>query len=137
MLSIPEQGQLVRLRNRFWSVEDVIPHRIEPTLPPPHHVTLECLDDDRLGETLDVIRERELAPAVRQEIGLPAPERWDAADRFQAFLHAVTWSTSSVVEGPAIQSPFRAAIELDDYQLEPVARAILMPRVNLLVSDDG
>ena len=50
-----------------------------------------------------------------------------------AFLHAITWSTSSVIEGPAIQSPFRAAIELGDYKLEPVARALIMPRVNLLI----
>ena len=66
-------------------VENVVPHQTEPNLPLTHHVTLECLDDDRLGETLDVIWEREL----HAEIRLPAPERWDAADPFQAFLRAI------------------------------------------------
>lgn len=135
-LSIPEQGQLAQVRNRFWLVDDVLAHQADRALPPIHRVTLECLDDDRLGETLNVIWERELHTHVDAEIGLPAPDRWDSAERFRAFLHAIQWSTSSVIDGPAIQSPFRAAIELDDYQLEPVARALIMPRVNLLIADD-
>jgi superfamily II DNA or RNA helicase len=36
----------------------------------------------------------------------------------------------------AIQAPFRSGIDLEDYQLDPVARAIHMPRVNLLIADD-
>lgn len=67
---------------------------------------------------------------------LPAPENWDPADRFEAFCDAVRWSTSSVVEGPELQAPFRGAIEIDDYQLVPVARALIMPRVSLLIADD-
>jgi len=35
-----------------------------------------------------------------------------------------------------IQSPFRSGIDIEDYQLDPVVRAIQMPRVNLLVADD-
>ena len=33
-------------------------------------------------------------------------------------------------------SPFRSGVEVDDYQLDPVVRALSMPRVNLLVADD-
>ena len=36
----------------------------------------------------------------------------------------------------SIQSPFRAGIEIEDYQLDPVVRAIQMPRVYLLIADD-
>lgn len=36
----------------------------------------------------------------------------------------------------ALQAPFRSGIEIEDYQLDPVVRAIQMPRVNLLVADD-
>jgi len=35
-----------------------------------------------------------------------------------------------------LHSPFRSGIEIDEYQLDPVVRALSMPRVNLLVADD-
>ncbi len=35
-----------------------------------------------------------------------------------------------------MQSLFRSGIEIDDYQLDPVVRALTMPRVNLLIADD-
>ena len=35
-----------------------------------------------------------------------------------------------------IQAPFRSGIDIEDYQLDPVVRAIQMPRVNLLIADD-
>lgn len=133
---IPEQGQLVQLRHRFWLVEAVSPYQSDPRQTAVHRVTLECVDDDRLGDRLDIIWEREIGAQIHAEIGLPSPTRWDSAGRFTAFLHAINWSTASVLEGDAIQSPFHAAIEFDDYQLEPVARALIMPRVNLLIADD-
>ncbi|MFN9135103.1 MAG: SNF2-related protein, partial [Planctomyces sp.] len=34
------------------------------------------------------------------------------------------------------QSPFRAGIRLDAYQLEPLRKALLLPRVNLFIADD-
>src|SRR4029077_6987605 len=36
----------------------------------------------------------------------------------------------------ALQAPFRSGVEVDDYQLDPVVRALSMPRVNLLIADD-
>lgn len=35
-----------------------------------------------------------------------------------------------------MQAPFRAGIQIKDYQLEPVAKALRMPRVALPVADD-
>jgi SNF2 family DNA or RNA helicase len=34
------------------------------------------------------------------------------------------------------QSPFRADIRIDAYQLEPLRKALLLPRVNLFIADD-
>ena len=34
------------------------------------------------------------------------------------------------------QAPFRAGIRLDPYQLLPLAKALRLPRVNLLIADD-
>ena len=36
----------------------------------------------------------------------------------------------------ALLAPFRSGIELEDYQLDPLVRAVQMPRVNLLIADD-
>jgi ERCC4-related helicase len=134
--AIPEQGQLVRVRQRFWMVQDVVSDQPLANQAVTHRVLLECLDDDALGETLDVIWEREVAPQPYQSQGLPEPIAWDTDQRFDAFLAAVQWSNSSLLETDTIQAPFRAAITIEEYQLEPVVRALTMPRANLLIADD-
>jgi SNF2 family DNA or RNA helicase len=53
-----------------------------------------------------------------------------------AFLNAVRWGAVSQADDKMLQSPFRSGIEIDDYQLDPVVRALSMPRVNLLIADD-
>jgi hypothetical protein len=35
-----------------------------------------------------------------------------------------------------LQAPFRFGVAIEDCQLEPVARALRAPRVNLLIADD-
>jgi len=133
---IPEQGQLVRVRNRLFLVEDVIPaeddrgNRV-------HRVDLECLDDDRMGEPLSVIWEREVNTEVVLAGALPVPEGgWDHPKVFDAFITAIRWSASSVLREHGLLAPFHGAIEIEPYQLEPVARAARAPRVNLLIADD-
>ena len=135
-VAVPEQGQLVRVRHRHFLVQDVWPGSVEPSKPPVHRVRLEALDDDQVGETLDVIWEHELNTAVHDMLGLPRPDTWDPKDRFDAFLLAARWSLASVLQGLPLQAPFRGAIAIEDYQLEPVVRALRMPRVNLLIADD-
>lgn len=134
--TIPEQGQLVRVRQRFWIVQDVVADQRVPNRPVMHRILLECLDDDALGLTLDVIWEREISPQLYQNTGLPEPVAWDQGRRFDAFLTAVQWSNSSLLETDIIYAPFRAAISIEEYQLEPVVRALTMPRANLLIADD-
>ena len=34
------------------------------------------------------------------------------------------------------QAPFRAGIKIDAYQIEPLRKALLLPRVNLFIADD-
>ena len=46
------------------------------------------------------------------------------------------WGAVSQADDRALQAPFRSGIEIDDYQLDPVVRALSMPRVNLLIADD-
>src|SRR5207244_4477923 len=60
----------------------------------------------------------------------------DPPQVLDAFLDAVRWGAVSQADDKALQSPFRSGIEIDDYQLDPVVRALAMPRVNLLIADD-
>jgi len=48
----------------------------------------------------------------------------------------VRWSAVTSAEIKTLQAPFRSGVAIEDYQLEPVARAVEAPRVNLLLADD-
>jgi SNF2 family DNA or RNA helicase len=69
---------------------------------------------------------------------LPEPTGFDPPQVLDAFLDAVRWGAVSQADDKALQSPFRSGIEIEDdeYQLDPVVRALAMPRVNLLIADD-
>ena len=73
---------------------------------------------------------------INEKVALPDPTGFDPPDQLNAFLDAVRWGASSSADVRNIQSPFRSGIDIEDYQLDPVVRAIQMPRVNLLVADD-
>ena len=78
------------------------------------------------------------SPGPRSSRRSPSPSRPAsiAPDRLDAFLDAVRWGAASTADVQNIQSPFRCGIDIEDYQLDPVVRAIQMPRVNLLIADD-
>lgn len=141
--AIPEQGQLVTVRQRHYVVNEVA----KSTLPErplkaagnddQHLITLSSVEDDGLGEELQVIWEIEPGAKALEKVALPASEQFDDPVRLDAFLDAVRWGASSSADMRSVQSPFRAGIDLDaDYQLDPVVRAVQMPRANLLIADD-
>src|SRR6202521_2923477 len=138
----PEQGQMVSVRSRNWMVTDVStstlpPDRLQTGLESPQHLlTLSSVEDDGLGEELQVIWELEPGARVVEKVALPEPTGFDPPDRLDAFLDAVRWGASSSADVRNIQAPFRSGIDIEDYQLDPVVRAIQMPRVNLLIADD-
>lgn len=140
----PEQGQLVLVRQRHFVVTDVA----KSTLPEKpldagsggnghqHLISLSSVEDDGLGEELQVVWEIEPGAATIDRVALPEPSGFDAPERLDAFLDAVRWGASSSADVRTVQSPFRAGIDIEDYQLDPVVRAVQMPRVNLLIADD-
>ena len=141
-ITIPEQGQLVDVRQSRFVVTDVHQTHLPalPTLPNPqsiqHLITLSSVEDDALGEELQVIWELEPGAQVYEKAELPEPVGFDLPERLDAFLDAVRWGAASVADVRNVQSPFRSGIDIEDYQLDPVVRAVQMPRVNLLIADD-
>ena len=106
--------------------------------PVQHLVSLVSVEDDATGEELDVVWEIEPGTRVVERAELPAiaPDRLDDPAQLDAFLDAVRWGAVTSADQRALQAPFRSGITIEDYQLEPLVRALRMPRTTLLVADD-
>lgn len=134
---IPESGQLVEVRRRQWVVNEIQAAALpSQTNGQQHLATLSSLDEDALGESLQVIWQLEPGARVLEKAGLPRITGWDSADRLEAFLDAVRWGAVTNADRAFLQAPFRSGITIEDYQLDPLVRAIDMARVNLLIADD-
>jgi hypothetical protein len=130
-----EVGDLVRLRGREWTIESTPQNASSDG---PLAFDLACIDDDAQGEQLRVVLEAELdlrrvEDDLWQQIGRSGS---DDPDVFGAHLRAVTWRSATAADRNLFQAPFRAGIRLDPYQLLPLAKALRLPRVNLLIADD-
>ncbi len=140
--ALPDPGQLVDVRQRRFVVTEILKSGLRPDPLSPrangqqHLVTLSSVEDDGLGEELRVVWELEPGARVLEGAALPEPSGFDEPRRLDAFLDAVRWGAVSSANVRALQSPFRSGIDIEDYQLDPVVRALGMPRVNLLVADD-
>ncbi len=142
-VATPELNQLVRVRGRHWVVSEILRGSLDAdvlgdTHQVQHLVELTSVEDDGLGEELKVIWEVEPDAAILQKETLPIPHagRFDDPARLDAFLDAVRWGAITSADSQALQAPFRSGITIEDYQLDPVVRALSMPRVNLLIADD-
>ncbi len=81
----PEPGQLVEVRRRQWVVADVDAAGLETgTLQ--HCVTLSSIDEDGLGEELEVVWEIEPGAQVIERAGLPSVTGQDDSGMLDAFL---------------------------------------------------
>ena len=110
-IDVPEQGQLVEVRQRRYVVTDVAgsAHPISALAPggkPQHLIALSSLEDDALGEELQVIWELEPGARVYDAMALPAPTGFDAPPRLDAFLNAVHWGAGSSADVQVLQAPF-------------------------------
>ncbi|WP_245518459.1 MULTISPECIES: DISARM system SNF2-like helicase DrmD [unclassified Mesorhizobium] len=125
-------GDFVRARSTTWIVEDLVAQGPVPTL------DLVSVEDDSQGDGLRV--------AVKAELDL---ERIDTSDwsnllkntfesprRLGAHLLTTEWRTATSADRRLFQAPFRSGIRLEQYQLLPLAKALELPRVNLLIADD-
>ena len=141
-VNIPAPGQIVRVRHRHYVVTEVQSSNLPPDplngilKAPQNLVGLSSVEDDAEGEELRVIWEIEPGAEVRERIALPQPTGFDSPALMDAFLDAVRWGAVSNADFKALQAPLRSGIQIEDYQLDPLVRALQMPRVSLLIADD-
>jgi superfamily II DNA or RNA helicase len=125
-------GALVEVRDSRWVVSEV-DACASSTL-----VSLQSVADGEYGRTLEVIWEVEPGRRVLPAGSLPdvVEHGFDQPQRLAAFLDAVRWSAVTSADVKTLQAPLRSGVAIEDYQLEPVSRAVGAPRVNLLLADD-
>src|ERR1022692_793918 len=139
----PAPGQLVTVRNRMWVASDVVKGTVAGgtavtmTGRLPHVVTLVSIEDDARDERLRVVWELERGAGAHDQHALPNPaDGFDDPGQLDAFLDAVRWGAIASADKTVLQAPFRSGIQIEEYQLDPVVRALSMPRTNLLIADD-
>ena len=98
MQAVPEIGQLAIVRKRPFVITEIIPSVAglsgEAT-GANHLIKLSSVEDDGLGEELQVIWELEPGTTVHEKSTLPNPDSFDHPERLQAFLDAVRWGAIS------------------------------------------
>ena len=131
----PEVGQIVRVRSRQWLVEGVRAGKVPGATAV---VKLACADDDAQGQELEVYWDYELDRQILSDEGWNTLGKggFDPPRQFAAFLHTLRWNCVTSTDPGIFQAPFRSGIKIDAYQMEPLRKALRLPRVNLFIADD-
>lgn len=142
---VPDPGQVVNVRGSTWAVADVRQQGLprspadEGTAGLTHVVSLQSLEEDRLGEELAVVWELEVGHTIEPDQGLPetiTADGFDDPNTLAAFVDAVRWGAVTSADTNSYQAPFRSGADIKAYQLEPLRRALQSARTNLLLADD-
>lgn len=137
--SIPRVGMWASVRKRRGIITEVRENGRY------HLVRVEYKDDLNPGKE-ELVWELEVFKELLEPNQLPqAKDRPMNHGDFQALIRSCRWNAiqpfinpeqKGSVERLPFSSPFYGAIDVDDYQLIPLLKALRMPRVNLFIADD-
>ncbi|MFM7175460.1 MAG: SNF2-related protein, partial [Caldilinea sp.] len=143
-MNLPRIGMFAVVRNRRGLTTGV-----EPFDAPTGRLHLVSIDykDDQLPRSEKLIWELEPAGRLLEPTALPNVANSDPmpAEDYDALLRATRWSATTPFVDPdgsgpldrlPLFSPFHGAVQVEDFQLVPLLKALRMPRVNLLLADD-
>lgn len=143
--AVPEIGQIVTVRGANWAVVDVQQQGLgrstadDASAQLQHAVTLQSVQEDRLGHELRVVWELEQGRSALAHRGLLEvidADKFDDPNRLAAFIDALRWGAITSADDGTVQAPFRSGANVEPYQLTPLKRALASPRANLLLADD-
>jgi superfamily II DNA or RNA helicase len=143
-MTSPRIGMFATVRNRRG-----VTTGIEPYDGPTGRLHLVHVEykDDQLPRDEKLIWELEPASRLLEPTALPNVGASDPmpAEDFDALLRATRWAAATPFIDPdksgslgrnPVASPFHGAVQVDDFQLVPLLKALRMPRVSLLLADD-
>lgn len=130
--SKPSTGDIVQVRTRHYVVESASSDTHGTVL------DLACMDDDAQGSELQVVWELEQDGRIvtKQAWESIGSKGFDSPEFFSSFFNTLRWHCVTATDPRILQSPFRAGIRLDPYQLQPLRQALVLPKVNLFIADD-
>jgi len=142
----PTVGQMTIVRGRPAVIRDVVESRARDGHF--HLISVEYVDGTAFPSEEWVSWENEFEPQLVSGITLPhisgAEALPDKPKRYLSFINAYRWtshnrltdSRSGEEATVSLLSPWYNAVQIEDYQLYPVIKSLLMPRVSLLLADD-
>ncbi len=139
----PEAGMLAIVRKRRGIITEV--REFDGANGRYHLVRLDYKDDAR-PVSEELLWELEPAKRLLEPSALPQTSSPPMPIQdFDALVRAARWTAVTPyldpdAEGPLdrlpVSSPFHGSIEVENYQLVPLLKALRMPRVNLFIADD-
>ena len=140
----PRVGMFATVRNRRGVTTGVEP--FDGPTGRLHLVHVEYKDDQSPRDE-KLIWELEPASRLLEPTALPNVGTSDPmpVEDYDALLRAARWSAATPFLDPdgagplgrlPVASPFHGAVQVDDFQLVPLLKALRMPRVSLLLADD-
>lgn len=142
--SIPAIGQMVIVRGRPAIVRDVVPSKNGTNIEIFNAIDIQYIDGWSHPENDIVIWEREFSTEIVKGNMLPKIDdediRPDEPEKLKSFINSYNWTAITRInndfENINLTAPWQSAVQVEDYQLYPVLKALAMPRVSLLLADD-